>query len=222
VEWLAAALLGGLLGLDVVGFPQAMISRPLVAATIAGAFTGDPERGLLLGVVLELIALGTLPFGASRYPEWGSASVVGGVLYAQGTSAPVGALALAVLASLLAAWLSGESMVLLRKLNGRVDRALRPRVERGDAAAVHLLQLGGLTLDFLRGGALTVVALLLFMPALEAILPLWSGGATSERAVLSGLTAALGAATTWMLVRGSPAARGLAIFGLAIGVAWLL
>ena len=26
--------------------------------------------GLLIGVVLELIALVTLPFGASRYPEW--------------------------------------------------------------------------------------------------------------------------------------------------------
>jgi mannose/fructose/N-acetylgalactosamine-specific phosphotransferase system component IIC len=222
VEWLAAALLGGLLGLDVVGFPQAMISRPLVAATIAGAFTGDPERGLLLGVVLELVALGTLPFGASRYPEWGSASVVGGVLYAQHTTAPVGALALAVFATLLAAWLSSESMVLLRQLNVRVDRSLRPRLATGDAAAVHTLQLAGLTMDFVRGAVVTVVALLLLAPAVAAILPLWSGGATSERAVLGGLTAALGAATTWMLVRGSPAARGLAIFGLAVGVAWLL
>ena len=31
------ALLGALLGLDVVSFPQAMISRPLVAATLGGA-----------------------------------------------------------------------------------------------------------------------------------------------------------------------------------------
>ena len=36
VDILPIALLGGLLGLDVVCFPQAMISRPLVAAT-AGA-----------------------------------------------------------------------------------------------------------------------------------------------------------------------------------------
>ena len=39
-------------------------------------------RGLLLGAALELIALETLPFGASRYPEWGSASVVGGAIFA--------------------------------------------------------------------------------------------------------------------------------------------
>ena len=39
-ELLPLAMLGGLLGLDVVCFPQMMISRPLVGATIAGAFVG--------------------------------------------------------------------------------------------------------------------------------------------------------------------------------------
>ena len=77
LEALPLALLGGLLGLDVVSFPQAMVSRPIVASTLAGTLIGHSESGLLIGVVLELIALDTLPFGASRYPEWGSASVVG-------------------------------------------------------------------------------------------------------------------------------------------------
>ena len=72
-----------LLGLDVVSFPQMMISRPLVGATLAGAFVGDPATGLLVGATLELIALATLPFGASRYPEWGSAAVVGGAIAAR-------------------------------------------------------------------------------------------------------------------------------------------
>ena len=70
LEALPIGLLGALLGLDVVSFPQAMISRPIVAATLAGAFIGNPPAGLLIGVVLEMIALDTLPFGASRYPEW--------------------------------------------------------------------------------------------------------------------------------------------------------
>jgi mannose/fructose/N-acetylgalactosamine-specific phosphotransferase system component IIC len=51
------AILGGVLGLDVVSFPQAMISRPLVAATVAGALIGQAASGLLLGAALELIAL---------------------------------------------------------------------------------------------------------------------------------------------------------------------
>ena len=84
------ALLGGVLGLDVVSFPQAMISRPLVAATLAGALIGEAASGVLLGAALELIALETLPFGASRYPEWGSASVVGGAIFASHPAHPAG------------------------------------------------------------------------------------------------------------------------------------
>jgi len=34
LEALPIALLGALLGLDVVSFPQAMVSRPIVAATL--------------------------------------------------------------------------------------------------------------------------------------------------------------------------------------------
>ena len=91
---LRMALLGAVLGLDVVSLPQAMISRPLVAATLAGALGGNAMAGLLVGAVLELVALETLPFGASRYPEWGSAAVVGGALMAQAPEATAGALCL--------------------------------------------------------------------------------------------------------------------------------
>jgi mannose/fructose/N-acetylgalactosamine-specific phosphotransferase system component IIC len=221
-DLLPAVLLGAVLGLDVVGFPQAMWSRPLVAATLAGAFAGDPERGLLLGVLLELVALGTLPFGASRYPEWGSASVVGGVLVAQGGTAATGQLTLALFAALLTAWLSGESMVWLRQLNGRRSVAAREALAAGVPGTVERLTLGGLAWDLLRGGAVTALGLLALAPVQALLLPRWGGGPVAERAVLAGVTAALGAATIWMLVRGTWVARGLAITGLAVGVAWLL
>jgi len=80
---LVFALLGAILGLDVVSFPQAMLSRPIVASTLAGALGGSASDGLLAGVFLEMMALETLPVGASRYPEWGTASVVGGALAAK-------------------------------------------------------------------------------------------------------------------------------------------
>src|SRR3954471_8961881 len=110
-------LLGGVLGLDVVSFPQAMISRPLVASTMAGALIGEPSSGLLIGAALELIALETLPFGASRYPEWGSASVVGGAIFASSADGHAGALILGMLAALAATWFGGWTMVKLRQLN---------------------------------------------------------------------------------------------------------
>lgn len=214
--------LGAVLGLDVVSFPQAMISRPIVAATVAGAFAGDAHRGLVIGAVLELIALGTLPFGASRYPEWGSASVVGGAMYASGARAPTGHLALAVLAALTAALLSGQSMVWLRMLNARWARAARDAAVTDARAVVLGLQLRGLVGYLLRGGLVTAAALAVLTPAYQVLGPRWHGSAAVERAVLAGLTAALGAATIWMLVRGTSGTRLLIVVGLAVGIVWVL
>ena len=214
--------LGALVGLDVVSFPQMMISRPLVAATVAGALAGDAMRGLLIGVVLEMVALGTLPFGASRYPEWGSASVAGGALYATGSAAPAGHLALATLAALLAAWLSGESMVWLRKLNAHWARDARAALDTGRGGVVVSLQLRGLVADFVRGGFVVALALGALSPVYRLLGARWTGGVASERTVLAGLTAALGGATIWMLVRGTPGARYCIGLGIAAAAALML
>lgn len=109
VDWwqlMPLAALGAVLGLDVVSFPQAMISRPIVASTLAGAMLGQPVRGLIMGVALEFFALESMPFGASRYPEWGSAAVVGGALFAMTPDDMPAAMTLSVLAALVAAQLS--------------------------------------------------------------------------------------------------------------------
>jgi PTS system mannose-specific IIC component len=221
-DLLPFAMLGAVLGLDVVSFPQAMISRPIVASTLAGAFAGDAERGLAIGVVLEVIALGTLPFGASRYPEWGSAAVVGGALYAAGATAPVGALALAILGALIVAWVSGESMVVLRKLNASWVRAARPAIDGGRTEEIMRVQLRGITGDLVRGAIVTGVCLALLAPAHRALVLAWEGAATTERLAVTCIVAGFGAATTWMLVRGTPGARIGIIAGLVIGVALVL
>ncbi|MFN5600074.1 MAG: PTS sugar transporter subunit IIC, partial [Gemmatimonas sp.] len=115
VPLVPVALLAGVVGLDVVSFPQAMISRPIVGATLGGAFLGAPEAGLVCGTALECLALESLPVGASRYPEWGSASVVAGAVAAVGatnSSFPdVGAFAVAVLVGIVTAWIGGWTMV---------------------------------------------------------------------------------------------------------------
>jgi PTS system mannose-specific IIC component len=222
MDLLPFAVLGGFLGLDVVSFPQAMISRPIVASTVAGAFAGDAERGLAIGVVLEIIALGTLPFGASRYPEWGSAAVVGGALHATGMVAPVGSLALAILGALMVAWVSGESMVVLRKLNGRWVRAARAPIDEGRADEVMRVQLLGMSGDLIRGALVTAVCLALLAPAHLALGATWEGTASAERFTVACLMAGFGAASTWMLVRGTAGARAGVVAGMAIGIALVM
>ena len=212
------AVLGAVLGLDVVSFPQAMVSRPLVAATLAGALVGQAGRGLLVGAVLELVALETLPVGASRYPEWGSAAVVGGALFALHPEGAAGALVLAVTCALATAFVGGESMVLLRRLNGQLARAQAPLLRAGSMRSVSLLQFAGFGFDLLRGFALTVVALYLALPLLAATVGGWGADARLSRAVVVGVAATVAGSAVWKLFHTVPLARVLFAAGIAAGL----
>jgi mannose/fructose/N-acetylgalactosamine-specific phosphotransferase system component IIC len=197
LEALPIALLGALLGLDVVSFPQAMIARPIVSSTVAGAFIGQSEAGLLIGVVLELIALDTLPFGASRYPEWGSAGVVGGALFAAQPSGMPGALPASVLAALLTASISGSSMVVLRRMiAARLERT-RDDIEEGSTSSLLSLHLSGMTLDLLRGAIVTTLAMLIFTPLVRAIVATWGSESSYARAVVVVVAAMVAGGALW-------------------------
>jgi PTS system mannose-specific IIC component len=197
LEALPLAMLGGLLGLDVVSFPQAMISRPIVASTLAGTFIGHAESGLLIGVVLELIALDTLPFGASRYPEWGSAGVVGGALFSQQTHGMPGALPASVLAALLTASISGSSMVVLRRrIAARLERT-RDQIEDGSRDALLSLHLSGMTLDLLRGALVTTFGMMVFSPIVRAIVAVWGSESAYSRAVVVIVAAMVAGGALW-------------------------
>jgi len=100
---------GTVVALDLVSVPQAMLSRPLVAGTVAGWLAGDVEAGLRVGVVLELFALDVLPIGAVRYPDYGPATVAA-VALAAGAPWELG-LGLSVGMALLLAVLGGWSLL---------------------------------------------------------------------------------------------------------------
>ena len=197
LEALPIGLLGAVLGLDVVSFPQAMVSRPIVAATLGGAFIGNPPAGLLIGVVLEMIALDTLPFGASRYPEWGSAGVVGGSLFASHPGGMPGALPASLLAALLTASISGWSMVMLRRLIAlRLERT-RDQLEAGSRDALLSLHLSGMSLDLLRAALVTIVAMIIFAPLVKAIVAIWGSESAASHAVVVVVAAVVAIAALW-------------------------
>jgi mannose/fructose/N-acetylgalactosamine-specific phosphotransferase system component IIC len=212
------ALLGGLVGLDVVSFPQAMISRPIVAATLGGAFVGNGTAGVLVGVVLELIALDTLPFGASRYPEWGSAGVTGGALFAAEAGKSYGALPAAVLAALLTASVSGWSMVVHRRLIARRLAKYRDRLEEGSRSALLSLHLWGMTMDLVRGALVTFVALLVLAPIVHAIVVIWVPSPATSRAVVVSVAALVALGALWKIFHTVRHAVWLFIGGLVAGL----
>ena len=217
-ELLPLGLLGGVLGLDVVCFPQMMVSRPLVAATLAGAFVGDPAMGVFVGVTLELIALATLPFGASRYPEWGSAAVVGGAIASALHAERAGALSIGVLAALATAWVGGLTLVQLRLWVAWLARRRRPALDAGSRGAVISLQLAGLTADAVRAAALTMVAYALLFPVAEATLGTWSLSEPLSRGFMVSVAAAVAGAAAWTIFHSAPGARWYFAGGLVVGL----
>jgi mannose/fructose/N-acetylgalactosamine-specific phosphotransferase system component IIC len=160
-------LWGTLVGLDLVSVPQAMISRPLVAGTVAGWLAGDVEAGLRLGVLFELFALDVLPVGAVRYPDYGPATV-GAV--ALGTGAPW-ELGLGVSAALglVLAVLGGWSLQVVRRWNARAIQRRAAALAAGESSAIRWLQYGGILRDALRGFILTLLGLVLASTISESV-----------------------------------------------------
>lgn len=222
LEALPIALLGALLGLDVVSFPQAMVSRPIVAATLAGAFIGNPPAGLLVGVVLEMIALDTLPFGASRYPEWGSAGVVGGALFAAQPPGMPGALPASMLAALLTARISGWSMVVLRRFIAWHLERTRDLLEEGSRDALISLHLSGMSMDLLRAGLVTLIAMLIFAPLVGAIVAIWGSDSAPSSAVVVITAAIVAGGALWKVFHSVRHVLWFFLAGLLVGTALLV
>lgn len=147
-----AVLCGGLVGMDAVSWPQAMISRPLVAGTLGGALLGHPGPGLLVGAILEILSLRHPPFGAARYPDTGPAAIVAGAAYAA-SAGSVTALAASVGAGWVLGWVGARTVYLLRGVNGWLLRA----EARLDTAPLRLERRQRLSvgMDFGRGALLT-------------------------------------------------------------------
>ena len=221
LESVPLILLAAVVGLDVVSFPQMMFSRPLVAASLGGALVGSAGDGLVAGVLLELLALETLPVGASRYPEWGSASVVAGALAAEFAPLTAAALPMAVLVGLVTALGGGWSMMQLRRLNARWAHGRADALERGSYEAVQRLQLLGLTADLVRGAGVAAVALLVARPALALAARYWTVDARTSAAVVVAVAATVAIAALWKRATAIADAPWYLLAGLTIGAGLL-
>lgn len=213
----ALVVLGAVAGLDVVSFPQAMISRPIAAATLAGVLMGNPVRGVVAGAMLELFALETLPFGASRYPEWGSASVVGGALFVAQPAGTAGALTVAVCAALITASAGTWTMVWHRRLIARWAAGMRGALTSGSGAAVTELQLRGIASDAIRAASLTTAGLAIFGPLERTVLAHWTFSDVDSRAVLVILAGMVAGGAIWKIVHGTKATAWFLVAGVAVG-----
>jgi mannose/fructose/N-acetylgalactosamine-specific phosphotransferase system component IIC len=209
-----AAFVGGLLALERRAFLQAMLSRPLVAATLTGALLGDVRSGLYVGMVLELFHLGSASLGAAL-PENDTLAATGTAAAAAAISASVGSTpAIWSLAIILFIGLGPAGRSIDRKLDRYSARLLRTAAqaaEEGDLRRAVQQNLWGMWPYFVTFGAVTAacyVAGALLTQYLDRFpLQLLRGLAWAYPAMAS-----VGAA---IAVRGSNARRAYLIAGVA-------
>jgi mannose/fructose/N-acetylgalactosamine-specific phosphotransferase system component IIC len=208
-------LWGTLTGVDLVSFPQALFSRPLVACAGAGWLIGDLPTGLRMGVLLELFALDVLPVGASRYPDYGPGAVGAVVLAA---SAPWEVtLGVSAFFALLLAVMGGWSLLWLRQWNGRILQRRAAGLASGDAGTIAAIQYRGLAGDAVRSLLLTLLAVTLAL-GLRPLVP------TAPRftlvtavAIGAGIAAAAGGA---IRAAGRGARLRWLVVGTGLGLLW--
>lgn len=134
MDYLVLGLVAGLAAIERKGFLQAMLSRPIVLAPVAGWALGDRSGGLLVAPPLELLWLGAVNLGAAvpAHEALGTAAIVGGAVLA-GRALGTGVTPeVAVLAVLLAAPLA----IAGRKLDRAMEGGLNERIALHAEAAL--------------------------------------------------------------------------------------
>jgi PTS system mannose-specific IIC component len=218
--WILAVLGGGLLGMDAVSWPQVMVSRPLVSATVGGWLLGNPVAGMLVGGVLEVYALRHPPFGAAKYPDTGPAGLVAGASFAASGGAAMGAFLFSVAIGWGLGWIGTVTVQIRRRLNERIMSPVRELA--ADPALLEHRHRVAIWLDGLRGAIL--VAAFLVPSVLVVTLVVGTGPSTLGRyavaALVLGLAGSAGAAgrSSAFGVRGWP----LLLVGAGLGLLLVL
>jgi mannose/fructose/N-acetylgalactosamine-specific phosphotransferase system component IIC len=159
VSYLALGLVAGLAAVERKGFLQAMLSRPIALAPLAGLAVGDAAGGLFVAAPLELLWLGAVNLGAAVpvHEALGTAAIAGGTVLAlrglegAGLAGPallpaVAALAVALCAPL--ALVGRRADRLVERFNERLHARAEAELAAGDAGRAASVNLFGLGLPF--------------------------------------------------------------------------
>lgn len=221
--WILAVAAGGLVGMDAVSWPQVMVSRPIVSATIGGWLLGNAGAGLLAGAILEVFALRHPPFGAAKYPDTGPAGIVAGASFAAAGGQAVGALLLSLAIGWGLGWVGAVTVHIRRRVNERLVQPVS--VLAADPTVLEHRHRMCIWLDALRGAVLVAAFL---VPAILAV-ALAEGNVASGFApyavasLVLGLAASAGAAAraSTFGIRGWPLILAGVLLGLALVVGGL-
>lgn len=220
----SGALVAWLCGLDRMAVLQIMISRPLVAAPLAGLVLGQPLVGLQVGLLIELLWLARLPMGAAVPPDdtqVAIAATVMAIILAEAMPAANqhGLALLCILTAIPVGKVGQFCEHHVRQFNTRQVARVDARLERGAVVAAewhHLRGLLGFSLAALLTYGFILTAGLLLVPVLW---PLLSSALLATKNWLNLALPLVGVAVILGTINVS---RAITLFCAAFGMAFLM
>ena len=201
MPYLVLGLIAGLAAVERKGFLQAMLSRPIALAPLAGLALGDAAGGLAVAAPLELLWLGAVNLGASLpiHEALGTAAIAGGAVLAgqalgTGVTPPVAVVSVLLCAPL--AVLGRETDRLVEAENERLALRAERELACHHAHAAVRMNLYGLALPFALAFVLAPVGAALCGAAVPVLLrraPAVQAPLTLAWWTFSGLACAAGA-----------------------------
>jgi len=162
IKIILVSLLGAVLSLDKM-WGQFMISRPIVAAPLAGFMLGDPYTGLQAGALLELFWIDKLPIGTVVPPNdflvaflVSSASILAGQNFG---SVPRELVAFSVLVFIPCGYVAQHVDSLIVKSNEALYHGALHDAQQADIEGIFRKHLSGLVKHFLAYLALILLCL---------------------------------------------------------------
>ncbi|MBN1881789.1 MAG: PTS sugar transporter subunit IIC [Deltaproteobacteria bacterium] len=188
IPYVLLGIVGAVLHLDRTYVLQVMISRPLIASSIAGAILGDVLIGLTAGMTLELLWLGIQPLGTSIPPHDTLVSLVAPsavilslrIVDTPQESTLAGMIALSILLSLPLGEIGRIADIQLRKKNGTMLAEVKEEIGSGDVAPVArkvFKSIGMAGICFFVLSLISVALITMILALVVPLLPerLWTG-----------------------------------------------
>lgn len=142
MSYLIPSLVIGLLALDTTIAFQILLSQPIFACPIIGWLLGNPQMGLEVGLIMQLLWLHIVPVGAAIFPEGNIASMIicaFAVLFDE-LPYPNLVFSSAVMIGIFVSYAGSWITVLDRKINGTFLKFARSSAQRGKIIRINLIE----------------------------------------------------------------------------------
>ncbi|MFC1511792.1 PTS sugar transporter subunit IIC [Candidatus Latescibacterota bacterium] len=200
-------LIAGVVSMDTTEGPQVLVSEPLVSCSLVGLLFGDVVFGVALGILFQLLFIGYLPLGVSRFYDGAMGSLIGAAsllgareFFGLSEGMAQAGFVPALLWGLLVSVLGVHLRQLIRTINSvRIERYLA-HYELNPPRSVAAIHLAGVGRSFLRGCVMAAVLVpvgILIMGCLRYLPVVALSTLTDATYFIGGSAAALGVLFWW-------------------------